>query len=131
MTLMRMVLAWVLMTPLAIGNGVFRNAVLLPRMGELRAHQLSTLILLLLFAAYIAGYTALWPPADVRQAWLTGLLWLGLTLLFEFGFGHFVAGHPWSRLFHDYNVAAGRVWVLVPLWTALAPWVFFRLRDSV
>ena len=34
-------------------------------------------------------------------------------MLFELGFGHWVAGHPWSRLLADYDLLAGRIWVLV------------------
>jgi hypothetical protein len=29
---------------------------------------------------------------------------------FEFLVGHYVMGHPWSRLLHDYNILAGRLW---------------------
>jgi hypothetical protein len=38
-----------------------------------------------------------------------------------------VAHHSWQRLFHDYNLLAGRVWVLIPLWVAVAPYLLFRL----
>ena len=51
-----------------------------------------------------------------------------MTILFEFLFGHFIAGHPWSHLFHDYNLLAGRLWVLVLLWTAITPYLFYRMR---
>ena len=38
-------------------------------------------------------------------------LWLGMTLAFEFLFGHYIAGKSWSLLLADYNLAAGRLWV--------------------
>ena len=56
-----------------------------------------------------------------------GGIWLALTVAFEFLFGHYVMGHPWSRLFHDYNLLEGRLWVLVLVWTFIAPYVFYRL----
>jgi hypothetical protein len=56
------------------------------------------------------------------------LTWLVLTVIFEFLFGHFVMGHPWSSLFHDYNLLAGRVWVLVLIWIAAAPSIFYRIQ---
>jgi hypothetical protein len=37
-------------------------------------------------------------------------------------------GHPWKRLFHDYNLLRGRLWVLILIWTGVAPYVFFRLQ---
>jgi apolipoprotein N-acyltransferase len=51
-----------------------------------------------------------------------------LTVGFELGFGHYVAGHPWSDLVADYDLASGRLWVLIPAWTALAPYLLYRLR---
>ncbi len=33
---------------------------------------------------------------------------------------------PWKQLFHDYNLAAGRVWTLILLWIGIAPYLFFR-----
>ena len=44
-----------------------------------------------------------------------------LTVSFEFGFGRLVMKHSWERLLHDYNILEGRVWILVLLWTLLAP----------
>lgn len=41
------------------------------------------------------------------QAIGIGLMWLAMTVVFEFGFGHFIVGNPWSRLLHDYNVLYG------------------------
>ena len=53
---------------------------------------------------------------------------LAMTVAFEFLFGHYVAGHSWDRLLHDYNLFAGRVWVVVLVWVTVAPYLFFRLR---
>jgi apolipoprotein N-acyltransferase len=50
-----------------------------------------------------------------------------MTVIFEFGFGHYVAGHSWSHLLADYNLLAGRVWFLFLIWIALLPYVIWRL----
>ena len=55
------------------------------------------------------------------------LCWLGLTVLFEFVFGHYIMGNPWSWLLHDYDLSKGRVWILVLIWVTGAPYVFYRL----
>jgi hypothetical protein len=55
-------------------------------------------------------------------------MWLSLTIAFEFLFGHFVAGHLWSKLLHDYNVLAGRVWAFFLIWVTAAPYLFYRLQ---
>lgn len=41
------------------------------------------------------------------KALAIGCIWLMLTPSFEFLFGHYVMGHPWSRLLYDYNLFAG------------------------
>ncbi len=53
------------------------------------------------------------PDASARQALSIGAIWLILTILFEFLFGHFVMSNSWSKLFADYNLLQGRVWVLI------------------
>jgi hypothetical protein len=123
----RYVLAWVPMVAIAIANGALREAICGKRMSELRAHQVSTLSGIVLFTVYIWGVTTVWPLQTSGQAIAVGITWLLLTLAFEFLFGHYVAGHSWSRLLHDYNVLAGRVWVLIPIWVAVAPYVFHSL----
>jgi hypothetical protein len=45
---------------------------------------------------------------------------MALTVTFEFLFFHFFGGHPWSELLAHYNVANGRVWVLILAWPGLA-----------
>jgi len=55
-------------------------------------------------------------------------VWLLLTLAFEFGFGHYVFGKPWSVLLADYRLDQGRIWTLVPVITLLAPWLAGRWK---
>ncbi|MCU0588023.1 MAG: hypothetical protein MUF52_07680 [Syntrophobacteraceae bacterium] len=124
------VLAWVPMVAIAIINGALREATYGKRMSEPRAHQVSTLSGMVLFSVYIWGVTAAWPLRTSGQAVTVGLLWLVLTLAFEFLFGHFVAGHSWKRLLQDYNILEGRVWVLIPIWVAVAPLVFQTLHGN-
>ena len=127
--MLKYLLAWIPMVFIAIVNGALREAWYGKQLGELRAHQLSTLIGALLFGVYIGAVMRYWKPASAEQALAIGLLWLGLTVAFEFLFGHYVAGHPWPRLRHDYNLLAGRVWSLLLIWVAVAPYVFYQLRN--
>ncbi len=50
-----------------------------------------------------------------------GILWTVMTVCFEFGFFHFVAAVPWEKLLADYNILAGRLWLLVLLTTLFGP----------
>lgn len=114
----------------AIANGAFREAVLRPRLGEPAGRIISTLMLcalILLIAVLSIGWIG---PATVGQAFVVGLVWLGLTLAFEFLAGHYLFGDPWEKLLADYNILRGRLWVLVPITTLLAPWLAARIRGA-
>lgn len=119
---------WIPMIGIAVANGLLREVWYGRRLGELRAHQISTLSAVVLLGLYMWLVLRLFPPASAAQAAKVGLLWLGLTVAFEFLFGHFVAGHSWSRLLQDYNLLAGRVWVLVLVWLAAAPVLLYGLQ---
>jgi hypothetical protein len=124
----RALAVWFLLLVAAVVNGVFRERVLVPRMGSQAGHVLSTVILCVLILA-LTWLTISWigPPA-AKTAVAIGGCWLLLTLAFEFGFGHYGAGKPWSELLMDYDVLHGRVWILVLITTAAAPWLAGRLR---
>ncbi len=126
---LRALLLWLLLMVLAIANGGFREALLTPRLGAPAAHVVSTLLLCLLIA--VTSYTTIpWlAPPTPSAALALGTLWLVLTLAFEFGFGHYVVHKPWSELLADYNLLAGRVWILVPVTVFLAPLLAARTRD--
>ncbi len=121
-------LAWFPMILIAIANGVLRQAWYGQYFGELRAHQVSTLTAAMLLGAYMWAVIRRWRPDSVAMALGIGLMWLAMTVCFEFLFGHFVAGHSWERLLHDYDLSAGRLWLLLLAWVAAAPYLFFRLR---
>jgi hypothetical protein len=120
-------LAWFPMVAIAIANGALRESWYGQHLAELTAHQLSTLTAILLFGIYIWFVVRFWPPTSKAEAIAIGLLWLVMTIVFELLFGHFVAGHAWERLLQDYNLLAGRVWVLVLVWVAVAPYLFVRM----
>lgn len=122
-------IAWLGLVALAILNGWVREKIYAPSMSERPAHQVSTALGLLIFSGYLFVLTGIWPIPSAGQALSIGAFWLLMTLAFEFLFGHYVMGHSWSRLLHDYNLLAGRVWLLVLIWTVVAPYLFFRLRS--
>ncbi len=118
------------MLAIAVANGVLRQATFAKVMPELRAHQLSTLIGSVAIGFFIWFVIRAWPPPSGRRALLIGVVWLVLTVAFEFFMGLVLARMPLAQVLNDYNLAAGRVWVLFLIWLALAPWIFFRLRKA-
>ncbi|HEY6094586.1 MAG TPA: hypothetical protein VIU93_06495 [Gallionellaceae bacterium] len=126
--MLKYILAWLPLLLIALFNGALRAVVYGRFLDELTAHQLSSLIGVVLFGFYIRAVIDYWRPESAQQALHIGLLWLAMTVAFEFLFMHYVAGHPWRALLHDYNILAGRVWLLVLAWITFAPYVFYRLQ---
>jgi len=124
------IIAWILMVVIAIGNGILRESVFAEHLNELQAHQISTVTIILFFGIYIWILLRVRRPESGSQALTIGLLWLGLTVVFEFLFGHFIMGHPWSRLFHDYNIFAGRLWIIVLIWISIAPYLIYHIQTE-
>ena len=122
-------LAWLGACGLAFGNAIIRQALYEGHVGDLRAHQISTATLLGIFAVYVWVLHRRWPIDTSETALAVGVIWTMLTLAFEFGFGHWVAGQSWAELLEAYNLADGRVWVLVPIWTMIAPTIMRALQQ--
>ena len=117
--------AWFPMLLLAILNGTLRDLGYKKYLGDLSAHQLSTITLIILFAFYISYVIHHYPPPTSAQAAFVGVLWVALTLCFEFGFGK-VRGNSASSLLADYNIIKGRIWILIPIWVLIAPYLFYK-----
>ena len=124
----RWIAAWLGATALGIANAGVRELVYADRVGELAAHQISTATLLAALTYYVWLVDQRWPVPTTRTALAIGGIWAALTVLFEFGLGHYILGSPWSDLLGNYNLADGRIWVLVPLWMGFGPATLHRLR---
>ena len=124
----RAMAVWCLMLVLAIVNGGVRDAWLSPRFGDTAGRALSTVLLslLILVATWL---TIRWiGPGTAGEALAVGALWVALTLVFEFGAGHYAFGKSWGELFADYDLSRGRIWILVLIVTFAAPLLTLRLR---
>jgi hypothetical protein len=127
--ILKYAIAWIPMVFIAVANGAIRQLGYEKLLGELSAHQLSCLMGIILFLLYTWCLSLYWPIESSRQAFTIGLIWLTLTIAFEFLFMHYGAKVPWERLFHDYNILDGRLWVLVLIALLLLPYGVFKLRS--
>jgi hypothetical protein len=121
------IMFWLVLVILGISNGVIREKTYGRYLTELQAHQLSTV------TGIIAMTVAVWllalfiRPRSLEMAIIIGVIWLSLTVAFEFGFGHLVAGHSWERLLADYNLFRGRLWSLLLLWILFLPSLVYMI----
>lgn len=118
---------WVGILIAANVNGALRELALRPLLGPALAHVVSTLLLCVLILL-IARLSITWiAPEDAGMAVRVGVLWLVLTLAFEFLAGRYLFGNSWERILDEYDVTAGRLWILVPIVTLVAPrWAWGR-----
>jgi len=107
---------WLIFAATATTAGIIRETWLVPRIGELRAHQVGTLVVCAMFLAIILAFVRRTRPSR-QEALTVGMWWLLVAIAFEFGFGRYLDGLSWSRLFADYDVSRGRLLLL--LWLTL------------
>jgi len=125
----RAMIAWLLLLFVAFGAATLRVKLLEPRVGEQAAHVIGSLAVAGTFAILIWAL-APWvvPDLDGQTLLLVGGGWTLATVGFEFGFGRWVMGHPWSRLLADYDLRRGRIWALVLLVILVMPTLTGFLR---
>ena len=124
MRVVKALLAWFVLLVLMIGNGILRVNVLQPRLGEAAARQVASLTGVAIILAFSHLFVRWQAGATRRQLLQAGGLWLALTIVFEFLFGHYVSGMSWQALLADYNIFRGRLWPLILLAALLGPWLW-------
>lgn len=93
---------------------VLMNMIYEPRWGELKAHQIgmtTRIVYIFIFAYALLRYIKQWKTIDLIHA---GFLWLGLTLLFEWG-GSFAFRRPVKEILVGWNILKGYMWPYVLL----------------
>jgi len=130
-TLSKAIALWFLLAVLAILNGILREKALIPGFGASAGLKISgvTLSVVILLVSWLA--LPWYGPLPSFQYWLIGLVWLLMTVLFEFGFGHFIARKSYAELLDAYNVAKGNPWVAVLIATFFSPRLSARLRRYI
>ncbi|HEX7028494.1 MAG TPA: hypothetical protein VF268_14735 [Gammaproteobacteria bacterium] len=123
-------LLWLGILVLAVANGVLREAVLVPGLGQVPALIISGILLSLLIVC--VAYFALPWLAVRREGHLVaiGVGWLILTLISEFSFG-LLRGESLSMLLEAYTFKGGNIWPLVLLVVTCAPYLAAKLRGWV
>lgn len=118
--------AWLAVPVMAVVNGALRDLAYGKLMSEKLAHSLSVVPLIAAILLW-AWLLASWAPLPSKRAGLrVGLIWLLLTLAFEFGLGA-LRGLELSEMLAQYDITQGHLWPLVPLTMGLAPELIRRL----
>lgn len=128
--LRRAALTWLLLLVAMFAAGAFRVAVVAPRLSpfgtEVAGALLGIGVILALTRPFIRSLER---PTLATLAGI-GVLWLGLTVAFEFGVFHYVGGKSWESLLAQYDVAEGHLWPFVLAAVAVAPFLWARRGAS-
>lgn len=119
---------WFILTISAIIVATFRVNVLLPQFGEQTAHQIGTILFLIVQFIIIYFFIKKMKVKETKTLLGVGLFWVVITIIFEFVFGHYVMGNSWQKLFADYNLLDGRLWVLVLINNLSAPLISGKIN---
>lgn len=103
----RALLVWLVIIVAESVHGTLRTLYLAPAIGDFPARRVGVFIGTALIFLIALAFTR-WIGAQTRQQLLgIGLLWVVLTVMFEFGLGRGVFHYDWSRMLSDYDLSRG------------------------
>lgn len=124
-------LSWLLFIPVPIINGLFRENFLKFYILPDTANLISTLILSALFFGYaFFVLRKLILKSNLSEVLMIGLIWVGLTIIFEFSLGILVEKQPLGKLLEDYDILKGRIWSLFLLLMLFTPWTIKLIKTT-
>lgn len=127
-TLLKATGIWFFFVIAAIFNGFLREKILLSVIGIEMALPISGVLLAILVFLVTLLSVSIIRSSQQYVYILIGILWVVLTLSFEFIFGHYAMGKPWQEIFQVFNIQKGDLFVLVLLVTAISPWAAGKIR---
>lgn len=125
----RALLAWLALIAVESVHGVLRNLLLVPTVGDLRSRQIGVVIGSALVLGTALVFTRWIRPPSVRATLWIGVLWLLLTLAFEFSLGR-ALGRTWDQLLSDYDLSRGGYLSFGMVLLVFAPWIAAKLRAT-
>lgn len=117
---------WVGFFGLAMINGIFREAILKPIVGEPWAHHLSAASAIMLFFLFAFRFRRYLDIRTLREALGAGVFWLALTVLAEtFLIGRLLSSQSWDTILANYDLLGGNLWPLVVLFLGFLPTILY------
>lgn len=122
------VVIWVAIVGIAVLNGTVRELLLVPAVGPFPAMVVSGVVLCACILGLAVATVPWYGGLSAAGYWWSGVLWLCLTLVFEFVFGRYVRHESWAAMLEAYTFKGGNLWPLVLAVTLVSPRLAARLR---
>lgn len=129
MNLLRAFAVWLIIIVAESIHGTIRQLFLSPIVGDFPARRIAVFsgMILIFFITYIF---IRWIDApSFKSLFAVGLMWVMLTVLFEFILGFFVFDYTRERIFEDYNLTRGGLMGFGLLFMFFAPLFAAKVRD--
>lgn len=123
-------LIWLGIIPLAVLNGILREKVLSPAIGENISLTISGITLCCLILALSVIFIPKLGRHNAKSYLKAGLVWMGATVVFEF-LMEAAMGYTVRDMLRAYDVTSGNLWTVVVLFCAIAPLLAARIRGAV
>ena len=130
MSLPRTLGVWLLILPLMVANGIFREIVLVPALGRRPADVASAAIGIAIILLVTMPFLRRARDRSTAALARVSVIWLVLTVAFEFLFGYYVDLKSWAELVGNYAIWRGNLWPLVLASLVLAPFIWGRSRRA-
>ncbi len=59
-----------------------------------------------------------------------GIMWIVMTIIFEFAFGYYVRGSSWSEMLGAYYFWQGELWIFVLISVVIIPQICFKMLKN-
>jgi hypothetical protein len=126
---LRSIAIWLIFIVIESINGTIRTLLLVPLVGDLRAHQISFVTGSLLILSIATIFVRWLKISSLSQSIGVGVLWMMLTVVFEVGLGRLAFGYSWAQIAADYNLRQGRLMSLGLVLLVLAPLIATKIRS--
>jgi len=123
-------LIWLALIPLAILNGGLREMLINPLIGEKYGQPVSGISLCLLIFIVCWFFIPKIGKGTAKTYLIIGLLWIALTVLFETCL-ELLTGNTFAGVIKTYDITTGNLWLLVVLFTGIAPWLTAKTRKLI
>ncbi len=118
---------WVGILLLAILNGIVRERFLIPYFGSVAGMICSGILLSVIVLGVALIATPMLHYKGVNL-WAVGILWLMLTVSFEFTLGLAIQHKPLAQVLAAYTFRGGNLWPIVLVVVLIAPSAAVRIR---
>ena len=121
---------WVIIALFAIMNGIFRENVLVSILGQHMAVSVSGIMLSIIVFIVTYLFFPFIGKHHTLAYFFIGLQWVVMTLMFEFVFGHYVMGKPWTSIFQVFNIMEGNLFIIVLVVSLFSPILAAKLKGK-